>query len=62
MSASAPLLQTIEADEPSLSQEAVPTGRIGSGNASKASPVVLTPTNHAAMASAPGDAEAGEQY
>ena len=62
MSASAHLLQTIEPDDLSVPQTTAPTGQIGSTkNASKAPPVILTPTNHAAMASTPADAEAGEQ-
>ncbi|KAL5519036.1 TVP23 [Sanghuangporus vaninii] len=53
MSASAPLLQTIEPDDVS-STEQVPSGNIGSGNAAAPKPV-----NRTAMASTPGDAEAG---
>lgn len=58
MSASAPLLQTIEPDEPTVAS-ASPAGRI-SGNVGK--PVVLTPTDRAAMASTPADAEAGNPH
>lgn len=57
MSASAPLLQTIEADEPA-SLSSAPSGRANAGNAPKPA-VVLTPSSHSAMASTPGDAEAG---
>ncbi|OCB88606.1 Golgi apparatus membrane protein TVP23 [Sanghuangporus baumii] len=56
MSASAPLLQTIEPDDVS-STEQVPSGNIGSGNA--AAPKPVAPTNRTAMASTPSDAEAG---
>ncbi|KAL5534329.1 TVP23 [Sanghuangporus baumii] len=56
MSASAPLLQTIEPDDVS-SAEQVPSGNIGSGNA--AAPKPAAPTNRTAMASTPGDVEAG---
>lgn len=60
MSASVPLLQTIEPDEASGTEQ-TPAGNIGSGNDNAQKPVVvLTPTNRAAMASTPGDAEAGE--
>lgn len=55
MSATVPLLQTIEPDE--LLPAPATSGRINSNNAPKPA-VVLTPTNRAAMAS-PGDAEAG---
>ncbi|KAI5123571.1 hypothetical protein M0805_003389 [Coniferiporia weirii] len=54
MSASAPLLQAIEPDDAAVS-DSFPTGNISSLHV----PLVLTPTNRAAMASSPGDAEAG---
>ncbi|KAL5495353.1 TVP23 [Sanghuangporus weigelae] len=56
MSASAPLLQTIEPDDVSSTGQ-VPSGNISSGNAAAPKPAV--PTNRTAMASTPGDAEAG---
>lgn len=61
MSATAPLLQTIEADDPNLAPPAA-SGNIRSGNIGPAKPpVVLTPTNHSSngMASSHSDAEAG---
>jgi len=58
MSASTPLLDTIEPDEEIF------TGNISSKPTTRQTPVVLTPTNHAtasqqAMASTPSDAESG---
>ena len=56
MSASAPLLQTIEPDDASSIEQA-PSGTIGSGNGAPPKPAAQT--NRSAMASTPGDAEAG---
>ncbi|KAG6850817.1 hypothetical protein H0H93_008120 [Arthromyces matolae] len=61
MSVSTPLLDTIEADEPSV----VPTGNISPKNPPPREPVVLTPTsrttsnNAQRMATTEGDAESG---
>ena len=58
--AHAPLLQQIEPDEQQPVERGI-SGNIGSENSrSTGQPVVLTPTNRAALASTPGDAEAGQ--
>ena len=61
MSASVPLLRTIEPDDATPPTQL--PGQINSspGNVAK-TPIVLTPTNHSSsgMASTPGDAENGE--
>lgn len=56
---SAPLLETIEADDPST--EPALSGRISSATNASRAPVVLTPTSRApdTMATTPGDAESG---
>ena len=58
MSASAPLLQTIEPDDPTTVSQAPLTGNIASKDTTRPA-VVLTPTNHASMATTSSDAEAG---
>jgi hypothetical protein len=57
----APLLETIEPDEPNDSTY-VPSGRINNSSAPARQQVVLTPTNHATAGNVPtsGDLEAGE--
>lgn len=58
----APLLETIEPDDPNDSTS-VPSGRINSSSTTPArQQVVLTPTNHAVAgnASTPGELESGE--